>query len=153
MIALNRFEADAVKKKLENYRNLKAMAAELDQKIIRMGNRYRDIAGASAIRYDREPGSGSGEPKESIYHEIFSEQQADEKRAARYRKEAEQIKKFISLIEDDTGRHVIEQAYLQGKRYKTIAEEMQYSHSWIRALIHRCLEKVPASLAEACGLL
>lgn len=116
--------------------------------------KYEDLATPGCIRYDREEGgSGSGRPKESIYNEIFSEQQADEKRAARYRKEAEQIKKFISLIEDDTGRHVIEQAYLQGKRYKTIAEEMQYSHSGIRALIHRCLEKVPASLAEACGLL
>lgn len=150
---MNRFEADAVKKKLENYRNLKAMAAELDQKIIRMGNRYRDIAGASAIRYDREPGSGSGEPKESIYHEIFSEQQADEKRAARYRKEAEQIERFVAMIENQTGREIITDAFIKGKRYRTIGRERKYEISSVHSVIVRCLENVPLSVAEECGLL
>lgn len=150
---MNRLEARRVRRKLEDYTDLLALAKEKDLEAMSLQQDYYDMATPGCIRYDREPGGGgSGRPRESVYNEIFADQAEAERKSKEYRAEAEQIKKFISLIDDDA-RDVIEQAYLQGKRYKTIAKEKDYSPSGVRLMVYRCLERVPASLAEACGLL
>lgn len=150
---MNRLEARRVRRKLEDYTDLLALAEEKDREAMSLQQNYYDMAMPGCIRYDREPaGGGSGKSKESVYNEIFSDQAEAERKAKEYRAEAEKVKKFISLIDDDA-KSVIEQAYIHGKRYKTIAKEKGYESSGIRSKIYRCLERVPASLAEACGLL
>lgn len=146
-------EVRTVKRRLEAYQDLLAMANEKDREALLLQAKYEDLATPGCIRYDREPtGGGSGKTKETVYNEIFSDQAEAERKAKEYRAEAEKVKKFISLIDDDA-KPIIEDAYIHGKRYKTIAKEKNYSPSGVRLRVYRCLQKVPASLAEACGLL
>lgn len=150
---MNRLEARRVRRKLEDYTDLLALAREKDLEAMSLQQDYYDMATPGCIRYDREPtGGGSGKTKETVYNEIFSDQAEAERKAKEYRAEAEKVKKFISLIDDDA-KPIIEDAYIHGKRYKTIAKEKNYSPSGVRLRVYRCLQKVPASLAEACGLL
>lgn len=150
---MNAYEVRAVKRRLESYQDLLAMAAEKDREALLKQAEYEDLATPGAIRYDREPGgSGSGKLKESIYLEIFSDQLEAERKAAQYRMEAEQIRKFIERIEDES-KEILKMAYLDGMRYWEIGKEIGYTKSGIQMKIIRCLENVPSSLAEASGLL
>ena len=146
-------EVRAVKRRLESYQDLLAMANEKDKEAILLQAKYEDLATPGCIRYEREPGgSGSGRTKESIYLEIFSEQLDAERKAAQYRFEAEQIKKFIERIEDEA-KEVLIRAYIHGERYRKIGESLGYSKDGIRSKIDRCLGRIPSSLAEASGLI
>lgn len=146
-------EVRAVKRRLESYQDLLAMAAEKDQEAMSLQLKYEDLATPGGIRYEREPGgSGTGKPKESVYLEIFSDQLDAERKAAQYRMEAEQIRKFIERIEDEA-KEIMIRAYINGERYWKIGESLNYSKDGIRSKINRCLERVPPSLAEASGLL
>lgn len=146
-------EVRAVKKKLEMYQDLLAMAAEKDREALMLQAKYEDLATPGCIRYDREPGgSGSGRPRESVYNEIFSDQIEAERKARQYRVEAEKIRRFIDRI-DDEAKPILKAAYLEGKRYREIGEEIGYSKTGVNSKIIRCLERVPASLAEASGML
>lgn len=146
-------EVRAVKRRLEMYQDLLAMAKEKDREALMLQEKYEDLATPTAIRYEREPGgSGSGKTRESIYLEIFSEQLDAERKAAQYRFEAEQIRRFIERIEDEA-QDILKMAYLDGKRYWEIGKVIGYTKSGIQMKIIRCLENVPSSLAEASGLL
>lgn len=146
-------EVRAVKRQLESYQDLLAMAAEKDREALMLQEKYEDLATPGAISYSHEPGgSGSGKTKESIYLEIFSEQADAERKAAQYRFEAEQIKKFIERIEDEA-QDILIRAYIKGERYWKIGESLNYSKDGIRSKIDRCLSRVPSSLAEASGLI
>lgn len=150
---MNAYEVRSVKRRLESYSDLLAMAKEKDREALMLQEKYETMAGSCAIRYDREPGgSGSGKSKESIYNEIFSDQLDAERKAAQYRFEAEQIKKFIERI-DDEAKPIIQAAYIDGMRYWQIGEKLGYSKEGVHKKIMRCLERVPASLAEASGIL
>lgn len=150
---MNSYEVRAVKRRLESYQDLLAMAAEKDREVLVLQAKYEDLATPGCIRYEREPGgSGSGRSKESIYLEIFSAQLDAERKAAQYRFEAEQIKKFIDRIEDEA-KEVLIRAYIHGERYWKIGESLGYSKAGIRNKIDRCLERIPPSIAEASGLL
>lgn len=150
---MNSYEVRAVKRRLESYQDLLAMANEKDKEAILLQAKYEDLATPGCIRYEREPGgSGSGRSKESIYLEIFSAQLDAERKAAQYRFEAEQIKKFIDRIEDEA-KEVLIRAYIHGERYWKIGESLGYSKTGIRNKIDRCLERIPPSIAEASGLL
>lgn len=146
-------EVRSVKRRLESYQDLLAMAAEKDREALMLQAEYEDLATPGAIRYDREPsGSGSGKPKESIYLEIFSDQLEAERKAAQYRLEADQIRRFIDRI-DDEAKDILKMAYLDGKRYWEIGRDIGYSKDTIHKKIGRCLEQIPSSIAEASGLL
>lgn len=150
---MNGYEVRSVKRRLESYQDLLAMAAEKDREALLKQAEYEDLATPGALRYDREPcGSGSGKSKESIYLEIFSDQLAAERKAAQYRMEAEQIRKFIERIEDEA-KGILIRAYINGERYWKIGESLNYSKDGIRSKIDRCLSRVPSSLAEASGLI
>lgn len=150
---MNAYEVRSVKRRLESYQDLLAMAAEKDREALLKQAEYEDLATPGAIRYDREPcGSGSGKSKESIYLEIFSGQLEAERKAAQYRMEAEQIRKFIERIEDES-KEILKLAYLDGKRYWEIGRDIGYSKDTIHKKIGRCLEQIPSSIAEAGGLL
>lgn len=144
-------EVRAVKRRLESYQDLLAMAAEKDREALMLQEKYEDLATPGCIRYEREPG-GSGKDKDSIYIEIFSEQMEAERKAAQYRFEAEQIRKFIDLVEGEA-KSILKMAYLEGKRYWEIGKGIGYSASGVRMKIIRCLKEIPSSLAEASGLL
>lgn len=145
-------EVRAVKRRLEMYQDLLAMAKEKDREALMLQAKYEQMAGAKAIRYDREPGGGSGREKSSIYNEIFSDQLAAEQKAARYRFEADQIRRFIERI-DDEAKSIIKAAYIDGRRYWQIGEDLGYTKSAIRMKIDRCLGRVSVQAAEASGLL
>lgn len=150
---MNSYEVRAVKRQLESYQDLLAMAAEKDREALMLQEKYEDLATPGCIRYEREPGgSGSGRSKESIYLEIFSAQLDAERKAAQYRFEAEQIKRFIERIEDEA-KEVLVRAYIHGERYWKIGESLGYSKEGIRKKIDRCLEQIAPSIAEASGLL
>lgn len=147
------YEVRAVKRRLESYRDLLAMAAEKDREALELQVKYEELATPGCIRYDREPGgSGTGRAKESIYNEIFSDQRDAERKAAQYRFEAEQIRKFIERIEDES-KEILKLAYLDGKRYWEIGRDIGYSKDTIHKKIGRCLEQIPSSIAEASCLL
>lgn len=145
-------EVRAVKRRLEMYQDLLAMAAEKDREALMLQAKYEDLATPGCIRYDREPGGGSGRPKESVYNEIFSDQIEAERKARQYRMEAEQIRVFIDRI-DDEANELLVRAYINGERYWKIGDSLGYSKDGIRSKIDRCLERVPSSIAEASGLL
>ncbi|MFR7638591.1 MAG: hypothetical protein ACLUYS_02890 [Allobaculum sp.] len=150
---MNAYEVRSVKRRLESYSDLLAMAREKDREALMLQAKYEDLATPGGIRYDREPGgSGSGKTKESIYLEIFSDQLEAERKAAQYRFEAEQIRRFIERIEDEA-KEVLIRAYIHGERYWKIGESLGYSKTGIRNKIDRCLERIPPSIAEASGLL
>lgn len=95
-------EVRTVKRRLESYPDLIALAKEKDREALLLQAKYEDLATPGCIRYERESGgSGSGKTKESIFLEIFSDQLGAERKAAQYRFEAEQIKRFIERIEDE----------------------------------------------------
>ena len=144
-------EARAVKRRLESYQDLLAMAAEKDREALMLQEKYEDLATPGAISYSHEPG-GSGRPKESAYLEIFSDQLEAERKAAQYRLQAAQIERFIESVEDEASP-VLVKAYIEGKRYWEIGQEIGYTASGVRMRIIRCLEKIPPSLAVASGLL
>lgn len=144
-------EVRAVKRRLESYRDLLAMAAEKDREALMLQAKYEDLATPGCIRYEREPG-GSGKDKDSIYIEIFSEQMEAEKKAAQYRLQAAQIERFIGMIESES-QPILQAAYIDGKRYWEIGKDSGYSKTGVQTIISRCLEKVPATVAESAGLL
>ena len=150
---MNAYEVRSVKRRLESYQDLLAMAAEKDREALLKQAEYEDLATPGCIRYDRDPGgSGTGKPKEPVYLEIFSDQLEAERKAAQYRMEAEQIRKFIERIEDES-KEILKLAYLDGKRYWEIGRDIGYSKDTIHKKIGRCLEQIPSSIAEAGGLL
>lgn len=144
-------EVREVKRRLESYQDLLAMAAEKDREALMLQEKYEDLATPGAISYSHEPG-GSGRPKESAYLEIFSDQLEAERKAAQYRLQAAQIERFIESVEDEASP-VLVKAYIEGKRYWEIGQEIGYTASGVRMRIIRCLEKIPPSLAVASGLL
>lgn len=144
-------EVREVKRRLESYRDLLIMANEKDREALMLQEKYESMATPGAISYSHEP-SGSGKAKESVYLEIFSDQLEAERKAAQYRFEAEQIKKFIDQIEDEA-KEIMIRAYINGERYWKIGESLNYSKDGIRSKIDRCLSRVPSSLAEASGLI
>lgn len=148
---MNAYEVRSVKRRLESYSDLLAMAAEKDREALMLQEKYEDLATPTAIRYDHESG-GSGKDKDSIYIEIFSEQMEAEKKAAQYRLQAAQIERFIDRI-DDEAKDILVRAYINGERYWKIGESLNYTKDGIRRKIDRCLEAVPVSLAEANSLL
>lgn len=127
------------------------MAREKDREALMLQAKYEDLATPGAISYSHEPG-GSGRPKESAYLEIFSDQLEAERKAAQYRLQAAQIRKFIERIEDES-KEILKLAYLDGKRYWEIGRDIGYSKDTIHKKIGRCLEQIPSSIAEASGLL
>lgn len=146
-------EVRTVKRRLESYPDLIALAKEKDREALLLQAKYEDLATPGCIRYERgSGGSGSGRSKESIYLEIFSDQLEAERKAAQYRFEAEQIKRFIERIEDEA-QDILKMAYLDGKRYWEIGEMKGYTKTGILRKIERCLSQVPISMAEASGLL
>lgn len=146
-------EVRTVKRRLESYPDLIALAKEKDREALLLQAKYEDLATPGCIRYERgSGGSGSGRSKESIYLEIFSDQLEAERKAAQYRFEAEQIKRFIERIEDEA-QDILKMAYLDGKRYWEIGEMKGYTKTGILRKIERCLSQVPVSMAEASGLL
>lgn len=145
------YEVRAVKRRLESYQDLLAMAAEKDREALMLQEKYEDLATPGAISYSHEPG-GSGRPKESAYLEIFSDQLEAEKKAAQYRLQAAQIERFIGMIESES-QPILQAAYIEGKRYWEIGKDSGYSKTGVQTIISRCLEKVPATVAEAAGLL
>lgn len=146
-------EVRTVKRRLESYPDLIALAKEKDREALLLQAKYEDLATPGCIRYERESGgSGSGKTKESIFLEIFSDQLGAERKAAQYRFEAEQIKRFIERIEDEA-QDILKMAYLDGKRYWEIGEMKGYTKTGILRKIERCLSQVPVSMAEASGLL
>lgn len=144
-------EVRAVKRRLESYQDLLAMAAEKDREALMLQEKYEDLATPGAISYDHLSG-GSGKDKDSIYIEIFSEQMEAERKAAQYRLQAAQIERFIDRI-DDEEKDILVRAYINGERYWKIGESLNYTKDGIRRKIDRCLEAVPVSLAEANSLL
>lgn len=129
------------------------MAEEKDREALLLQAKYEDLATPGCIRYERESGgSGSGKTKESIFLEIFSVQLEAERKAAQYRFEAEQIRRFIERIEDET-KEIMIRVYIDGERYWEIGKEIGYTKSGILRKIERCLSQVPVSMAEASGLL
>ena len=150
---MNAYEVRSVKRRLESYQDLLAMAAEKDREALLKQAEYEDLATPGCIRYDRDPGgSGTGKPKESVYLEIFSGQLEAERKAAQYRMEAEQIRRFIESVEDES-QDILKMAYLDGRRYWEIGKSIGYTASGVRMRIIRCLEKITPSLAVASGLL
>lgn len=150
---MNAYEVRSVKRRLESYSDLLAMAAEKDREALMLQEKYEDLATPGAISYSHEPGgSRSGKPKESIYLEIFSDKLEAERKAAQYRFEAEQIRVFIESVEDEA-KGILIRAYINGERYWKIGESLNYSKDGIRSKIDRCLSRVPSSLAEASGLI
>ena len=148
---MNAYEVRSVKRRLESYSDLLAMAREKDREALMLQAKYEDLATPGAISYSHEPG-GSGRPKESAYLEIFSDQLEAERKAAQYRLQAAQIRRFIESVEDEASP-VLVKAYIEGKRYWEIGQEIGYTASGVRMRIIRCLEKIPPSLAVASGLL
>lgn len=148
---MNSYEVRAVKRRLESYQDLLAMAAEKDREVLVLQAKYENLATPGAIRYDREPG-GSGKDKDSIYIEIFSEQMEAEKKAAQYRLQAAQIERFIESVEDEASP-VLVKAYIEGKRYWEIGQEIGYTKAGVHRIIQRFLEQTPARIAETNGLL
>lgn len=144
-------EVREVKRRLESYRDLLIMANEKDREALMLQEKYESMATPGAISYSHEPG-GSGRPKESAYLEIFSDQLEAERKAAQYRLQAAQIERFIESVEDEASP-VLVKAYIEGKRYWEIGQEIGYTASGVRMRIIRCLEKIPPSLAVASGLL
>lgn len=149
---MKRCEVRAVKRRLGMYPDLLEMAAEKDREAILLQEKYESLAGAKAISYGPKAG-GSGREKTSIYNEIFSDQLEADEKAAKYRLEAKQIERFISRVEADDNRLILERAYIKGERYWDIGQDMGYSKEGIRMKIDRCLESIPSSAAEACKLL
>lgn len=150
---LKRCEVRAVKRRLELYNDLLEMAAEKDREAILLQEKYENLAGAKAISYAPQNG-GSGREKTSIYHEIFAEQLEADRKAAKYRLEAKRIERFIGQIGDtQETKLILERAYLKGDRYWDIGEDLGYTKDGIRKKIDRCLEDVPASVAEASQLI
>lgn len=150
---MNVQEARTVKHRISVYRDLEDLALQKDREALELHERYVTMAGASAIRYDREPGgSGSGRSKESAYLDLFDAQREADDQAHEYRRQMRDIAAFVKAI-DHPDRTIIESAYIFGKRYKEIAEEMGFEISTIHKKIARCLESVPAELARASGLL
>lgn len=145
-------EVRAVKRRLAMYQSFIDLAKEKDKEALLLQESYEAIAGAKAIRYDRESGDGPKREKTSIYHEIFSDQIAAERKAEQYRFEAGKIRSFIDLINADD-RNIFVLAYVMGERYWKIGEKLGYSKEGIKTKIDRCLAKIPAATAEACGLL
>ena len=148
---MNAYEVRSVKRRLESYQDLLAMAAEKDREALMLQAKYENLATPGAISYSHEPG-GSGRPKESAYLEIFSDQLEAERKAARYRLQAAQIERFIESVEDES-QDILKMAYLDGRRYWEIGKSIGYTASGVRMRIIRCLEKIPPSLAVAGGLL
>lgn len=127
------------------------MAAEKDREALMLQEKYEDLATPGCIRYEREPG-GSGKDKDSIYIEILSEQMEAERKAAQYRFEAERIRRFIESVEDEASP-VLVKAYIEGKRYWEIGQEIGYTKAGVHRIIQRFLEQTPARIAETNGLL
>lgn len=148
---MNSYEVRAVKRQLESYQDLLAMAAEKDREVLVLQAKYENLATPTAIRYDHESG-GSGKDKDSIYVEIFSEQMEAEKKAAQYRLQAAQIERFIESVEDEASP-VLVKAYIEGKRYWEIGQEIGYTKAGVHRIIQRFLEQTPARIAETNGLL
>lgn len=148
---MNSYEVRAVKRRLESYQDLLAMAAEKDREVLVLQAKYENLATPAAIRYDHESG-GSGKDKDSIYIEIFSEQMEAEKKAAQYRLQAAQIERFIESVEDEASP-VLVKAYIEGKRYWEIGQEIGYTKAGVHRIIQRFLEQTPARIAETNGLL
>lgn len=148
---MNAYEVRAVKRRLESYQDLLAMAAEKDREALMLQEKYEDLATPGAISYSHEPG-GSGRPKESVYLEIFSDQLEAERKAAQYRLQAAQIERFIESVEDEASP-VLVKAYIEGKRYWEIGQEIGYTKAGVHRIIQRFLEQTPARIAETNGLL
>lgn len=148
---MKRCEVRAVKRRLEMHNDLLEMAAEKDREALLLQDKYESIAGAKAISYGPEKG-GSSREKTTIYNEIFADQLEADKRAAKYRLEAKRIERFINQI-DHEDKFILERAYIKGERYLDIGKDLGYSKEGVRKKIDRCLEDVPASLAEASELL
>ena len=150
---MKRCEVRAVKRRLEMYTDLLEMAAEKDREAILLQGKYESLAGAKGISYGPKVG-GSGREKVSIYNEIFSDQLEADRKAAKYRLEAKRIERFIGQIDDtEETKLILERAYIKGERYWDIGEDLGYTKDGIRKKIDRCLEDVPASVAEASELL
>ena len=145
------YEVRAVKRRLESYRDLLIMANEKDREALMLQEKYESMATPGAISYSHEP-SGSGKAKESVYLEIFSDQLEAERKAAQYRLQAAQIERFIGMIESES-QPILQAAYIEGKRYWEIGKDSGYSKTGVQTIISRCLEKVPATVAEVAGLL
>ena len=148
---MNAYEVRSVKRRLESYSDLLAMAREKDREAVMLQEKYESMATPGAISYSHEPG-GSGKDKDSIYIEIFSEQMEAEKKAAQYRLQAAQIERFIESVEDEASP-VLVKAYIEGKRYWEIGQEIGYTKAGVHRIIQRFLEQTPARIAETNGLL
>lgn len=144
-------EARVVKRQLESYQDYLKLAAEADRESVALGAYYVDISTPGCIRYQQEPG-GPGRSLESRRNEVLSDQMDADKRASFYREKADRIKRFI-LAADHPRRDYLEQAYLQGKRYREIADEAFCETSSVAKAIVRCIEAMPSELAKSNLLL
>lgn len=145
-----------VKRRLESYQDLITMSEAQSARAVELGERYRDIATPGCLPISRTdpPGSGSSEPKESVYLDIFSEQMEAERLAKEYKAEAERIRIFLDAVETESERkEILVRAYLNGETYWSIGQDIGYTKSGITRIIHRVLLSVPSSFAQACGLL
>lgn len=150
---MKKCEVRTVKRRLEAYRDLLEMAAEKDREALLLQEKYESIAGVKAISYEGTRGENTGD-KTCLYTEIFSEQLEADRKAAKYRLDAKRIERFIGQIDDtEETKLILERAYIKGERYWDIGEDLGYTKDGVRKKIDRCLEDVPASVAEASELL
>lgn len=144
-------EARVVRHHLEMCRDFLEVAREKEQEALLLQREYEDLAGVKAISYEPKCFTG-GADKTTRYHEIFDAQAEAELKALEYRKKAEYVRQFIEQI-DDEDKSILVTAFIDGKRFWEIGEELGYSSSGVRMKIWRCLEKIPASKAAEFGLL
>lgn len=144
-------EVRAVKRILGNYQDYLEMAEEKDRESVLLADKLYAVGIPSGVSSGSE-GTGAPRPRASVYNGILSDQLEADRKATEYRQQASRIRAFIASIDDDR-KHLLEDVYLEGRRYEDVARERGYSISAVKMAITRCLTGVPSKVAQASGLI
>lgn len=147
---MNRAEVRVVKRRLESYRDLIALAEEKDLIALSLSESYYRMAAPSCLPLESKPHVESPTPMESKYLEIFSDQAEVEKTAREYRSQAKRMAEFIKQLPNSES---LEFVYINGMSYKEAADKAGVTSEAIRQRIDRILLDETPEKARAYGLL
>lgn len=145
-------EVRIIKRELANYKDLIKLARDKEEEANLLHEKLLEVGGAKAISYGESVPKSSPSDLQSKMNTIIALSQEAEAKAKEYRLKAQAIKEFIAGI-DDERKAILSSAYIDGKKFQDIAEEMNYSLSSINMAIFRCLKAVPLDAAREAGLI
>lgn len=143
-------EIRIVKRRLETYQDLIALAEEKERQALSLSEKYYQMATPSCLPLEAKPPTESPVPMESRYLEIFAEQKVIEDQAREYREQAHTMERFICWTDQ---KDLLEAIYIAGATLKKIADENGLTIEGTRRRIDRTLLDTPAPIARDYGLL